>query len=501
YEAKIAENTSWSCAHGVERWNSNCGCHTGGEAGWNQEWRGPLRKAFDWVRDTVEPIYEKEMGRFSNDVWEVRNNYIDVIFNRKEENVKAFLSRHFSENITRTDKIKILQLLEMQYHAMLMYTSCGWFFDEVTGLESVQDILYASRALQLAGNLTGEDFEPEFKTLLSKAKSNLPEHEDAALAYENMVKPEMLNLLRVGAHYAISSLFTEYPEESKLYCYQASSLNHQTHEAGRQRLTVGRAILRSDITWEEEDMTYAVFHLGDHQLFGAVRSYQGEEAYETMKSEIVQNFNRSNIHEIIYMLDKHFGAHNYSFWHLFRDDQRKILNVVLTKTLSGVEAMFRQLHESNFPIMQALHAVNMNLPNELKNINDFVMNADLTAIFKSPEPDLLELEKAVENVKRFPVEIDCRTLNYFADISVTNLLKQLKANPASLELMQKTEILIRKIHELKLDPEFWEARNTAFAIHKEEYAHYEAKCLNQNKIAESWCTRFTALFQSLNMKI
>ena len=501
YEAEILENTSWSCAHGVERWNSNCGCHTGGNNGWNQEWRGPLRKAFDWVRDTLIPVYETEMSKYTSEPWEIRNAYIDVIFNQKEENVKVFFNEDFTAGLTKKDKSKILQLLEMQYHAMLMYTSCGWFFDEVTGIESVQDILYASRALQLAQNITGHTYEPEFKTLLAKAKSNIPEKQNAALVYEEQVEPEMLNLLRVGAHYAISSLFTEYPVESKLYCYQASSLNHETHEAGRQRLTVGRAILKSEITWEEEDITYAVFHLGDHQLFGAVRKYQGEEAYDLMKAEIVENFNKSNIHEIIYLLDKHFGAHNYSFWHLFKDDQRNILNVVLTKTLSGVETMFRQLHESNFPVMQALKAVNMNLPNELKNINDFVMNADLSAIFKSADPDLKLLDRIVKNVTRFPVEIDFRTLNFYADKSVTLQMHKLKQNPENLEQMKKVETLIRKIVELKLNPEFWEARNIAFAMHKQWFWHYQEQCSHKNNIAESWCSQFTALFQSLNMKI
>ncbi|HSI90963.1 MAG TPA: DUF3536 domain-containing protein, partial [Adhaeribacter sp.] len=361
YEAEIIENSSWSCSHGVERWRSNCGCNAGGHAGWNQKWRGPLRDAFDWVRDTLAPVYESEMKQYHPRPWELRNHYIDVISNRSEENVEAFFHKYIPKKTGKLDKIKILKLLEMQYHAMLMYTSCGWFFDEVTGLESMQDIYYASRAVQLAASITGDEYEAGFKEHLHLAKSNLPEMKTAAEAFEKQVKPTMLNMLRVGVHYAISSLFTNYPKTSELYCYQAVSKHHEELEAGRQRMGIGQASLKSHLTWETAEITYAVLHLGEHQLFAGVRRYQNQDSFEAMKAELTDSFERSNIHEIIYLLDKHFGAHNYSFWHLFRDDQRKILNSVLKQTLGGVDTLFRRLYETNYPVMQALKQVNMNL--------------------------------------------------------------------------------------------------------------------------------------------
>ncbi|MEX2566508.1 MAG: DUF3536 domain-containing protein, partial [Cyclobacteriaceae bacterium] len=150
YEAEIKENSSWSCSHGVERWKSDCGCNTGGNQGWTQEWRAPLREAFDWLREKLIELYEAQMKGLCDDPWGLRNRYISIILDRSKPNIERFLEENFENDLTDEKKVTILRLLEMQYHTMLMYTSCGWFFDEVTGIESMQDIFYAARAIQLA---------------------------------------------------------------------------------------------------------------------------------------------------------------------------------------------------------------------------------------------------------------------------------------------------------------------------------------------------------------
>ncbi|HSE98835.1 MAG TPA: DUF3536 domain-containing protein, partial [Blastocatellia bacterium] len=147
YEVEIIENTSWSCAHGVERWRENCGCNTGRE-GWTQAWRSPLRSALDWLRDQIASIYEKEIARFFRDPWKARNDYIDIILDRGLENVARFFSNNATRDLSKEDEVRIFRLLEMQRHAMLMFTSCGWFFDEISGIETTQVLSYAARAIQ-----------------------------------------------------------------------------------------------------------------------------------------------------------------------------------------------------------------------------------------------------------------------------------------------------------------------------------------------------------------
>ena len=198
-EVRLFENTSWSCAHGVERWWKDCGCNSGGHPGWNQAWRTPLRDSLDWLRDTLAPLYEEHAGRLLRDPWAARNDYIRIVLNRVPEHVDEFLRMQAVRELNQTEKVSVLKLLGSQRCAMLMYTSCGWFFDELSGLETVQVIQYAGRAIRLAEETCGVQLEDAFLERLEQAKSNIPEHRDGREIYMKFVKPAMVDLIKVGA--------------------------------------------------------------------------------------------------------------------------------------------------------------------------------------------------------------------------------------------------------------------------------------------------------------
>ncbi|HPQ80368.1 MAG TPA: DUF3536 domain-containing protein [bacterium] len=292
HEVEIVEKTSWSCAHGVERWRSDCGCRAGGDSEWVQGWRAPLRGAFDWLKEGLDRIYEEKIETFSPDPWAARDSYIDAILDRSTEAVDAFLTRNCPGARSPDDVRQVLRLLEMQRHSMLMYTSCAWFFDEISGIETVESLRCAARAMQLAQDSAGIDLESSFESLLAKAPSNVSAFGDGSRVYEILVKPSVVNLLRVGAHYAVSSLFEEYHDTTRIYSYEAERIFHHLTEMGRQRLLVGRARLRSSIVREEEIVTFAVLHLGDHNLYGGVRPSGSDDAYESMRQEIQDVFRR-----------------------------------------------------------------------------------------------------------------------------------------------------------------------------------------------------------------
>src|ERR1700730_7125205 len=324
---EIVENTSWSCVHGVERWRSNCGCNSGGHTGWNQEWRGPLRNALDWLRDTLAPVFEKEAAALLRDPWAARNDYVDVVLNRADENVASFLGKHAIRDLNREEQVAALKLLEMQRHAMLMYTSCGWFFDELSGLETVQVMQYAGRAIRLAQDFGSAAIESAFTERLAAAKSNLPEHADGKHIYEKWVKPAFVSTDQVAGHYAISSLFESYGEGTRIYCYNVQREDHSLEVEGKQKLAMGRAKFSSEITREVASLGFGVLHLGDHNIACGVKHFDRLEGYDNLKKSLLDSFARADMTGLLRVLTEAFSNNAFSLRNLFRDEQRKIVDI------------------------------------------------------------------------------------------------------------------------------------------------------------------------------
>ena len=467
WEVEIIESSSWSCAHGVERWRSNCGCSTGGKADWNQEWRAPLREALDWLRDQLIEVYESQMAPYTSSPWDARNEYIQLILDRSEENVNAFLGKLTEKELEEEDKVKILKLLEMQYHSMLMYTSCGWFFDEVSGIETMQDLFYAARALQLCRELSGRELEEEFVQRLEKAKSNLPEPLNAASAYRKTVQPAILDLTRVAAHYAVSSLFTRYPEVLPLFSFTAISNELDYFEAGRQKLVMGRVILKSQISWEKDQLSFAILHLGDHHLFGGVRKFGNKANYNAMREQIKEAFDKSNVFDVMMLMDQHFGSHSYSFWHLFKDVQKQVLHQVLERNTQDIERQFSRMFEQNYPLIQAMQQLEQTLPRALRTTVDFVINVRFRQLLEDPRTDIRDLRKLVQDLKGpmgNGLELDRLNLNFIASRRIKRLMQELQKQPRDLELLAYTIETIQLLKEAGLQPDLWQAQNLGYRI-------------------------------------
>ncbi len=502
YEVEIIEDSSWSCAHGVERWRSNCGCNTGGRPDWNQEWRAPLRDALDWLRERLKAIYEDQLSSYSPDPWELRNHYIDVVLDRSEANVERFFRENFTEDLQQQEKIKILKLLEMQYHAMLMYTSCGWFFDELTGIETMQDILYAARAIQLATDVSGLELEDGFLEMLEKAKPNDTKYANGRVAYNEVVKPAVLDLRRVGAHYGVSSLFREYPEVQQLYSYTAHSDTQLLLEAGRESLILGRATLKSRITWEEDKIAFAILHLGDHNMFGGVREFGNQETYLQMEEEIKSAFEKSNVFEVVMLMDKHFGSHNYSFWHLFKDDQKKVLNQVLQHNTEDIERQFTGVYENNYSLMQAIYQMDQELPKALKATVDFVINIRFRKLLEEPVINTQEIRKLLGEIKRIKggLDLDVLTLNFIGSEKITSLVRELYQHPDNNELLVTIKDFIFLLREAGLEPDLWWVQNIAYKLKQERDRKPVLTGIDVTETNDPLDNHYKIFFDLLNIK-
>jgi alpha-amylase/alpha-mannosidase (GH57 family) len=190
FEVEIKRVSSWSCAHGVDRWRSDCGCgRNGDEPSWNQSWRQPLRVALEFLRDEAAGYFDTYGAMFFRDPWEARNNYIQLILDGGKS-TEEFLKLHSQRPLSGVERETALALLEMQHNSLLMFTSCAWFFSELSGIETVQIMKYAARVIELHRKLGLPSPRRRFLELLGQARSNIQQKGTGADIYLREVGPQ-----------------------------------------------------------------------------------------------------------------------------------------------------------------------------------------------------------------------------------------------------------------------------------------------------------------------
>ncbi len=502
HEARIFDNSSWSCAHGVERWRSNCGCNSGMHAGWNQNWRAPLREAMDWLRDTLIPVYEQQGREVFQDPWRARDEYIRVILDRSPKNVCDFLHQVSGRALSSDEKLRALKLLELQRHAMLMYTSCGWFFEELSGLETVQAIQYAARAVQLASQLTGNtNLETEFVERLARAKSNIPENQDGKHVYEQFVKPVMLDLKGVGAHFAVSSLFSDAGSEQHIYCYTISQRDFRTFSSGKTRLVVGHAHISSDITTDSADISFGVVHLGDHNIAGGVREFAGEEAYRSTTKGITEAFERGDFAEVVRVVDKAYGSGSYTLKFLFRDEQRKIVNQILDSALEEAEHVYRQLYTNRAPLMRFVTALGMPPIRRFQVAAEFTLNSDILKTIESGNLNIQEMQTLLDEAKRTEIPLDGTTLEFALRKKLQSMAAQFHANPQNLNLLETLDAAVGVANTAPFRVHYWTVQNIYFDILKNVYPQIRDRKVDPPIDFERWLALFRSLGARLSIRV
>jgi alpha-amylase/alpha-mannosidase (GH57 family) len=464
HEVEIINNTSWSCAHGVERWRGECGCNSGKNPEWRQHWRAPLREAVDWLRDQLADPYEQKARELLKDPWAARDDHINVVLDRSPGIRERFLAEHQARELNHDEQIAVWKLLEMQRHAMLMYTSCGWFFDELSGIETVQVIMYAGRALQLAHEVLGQDFEPGFLEHLAKVPSNVPEYRDGAHIYNLLVKTSVLDLHKVAAHFAISSLFDHHDQQHSIYCYDVTLNDAQRFQSGKLRLGLGQAEVCSRITQECGSFSFGVLHFGDHNINAGVRDFQSKEPYREMVAEVSEAFHHADLAESLRLLDKHFQGAGYSLKSLFRDEQRRIVGQILDSTLGEAEANYRQIYERDSSLLRFLSELNMPRPKVLHMTAEFVLNSSLRHAFEAADLDLGLIAGLMDAAAREEVSLDTTLLSYVLKNRLEALADQLVSQPEDAHALEQFERAVRLATSLPFEVDLWKAQNLTYRI-------------------------------------
>jgi hypothetical protein len=364
HEVEIHENSSWSCAHGVERWKSNCGCHTGGEEGWNQEWRVALRDSLDWLKTKLDELFISEMSTLHPDPWQLRNQFIEVVFQIEERDYPSFLKKYLPE-LTGDNVTRAIRMLEMQRNGMLMFTSCGWFFNDVSGIETIQILQYANRAIQLAERESGLELEAEFMNLLDQGRSNIEEMGSIKDIYLNHVSNKRMSLSRVGMHYAVHVLFAENPETLQVFNYNIETSDLIRFSGGQQILCMGRAVVNSKVTLSVKHLSFAVLYLGNHHIIGGTSDDYDEGSFRILVSSLEANFKKSHITSVIYDLEKHFPKTHFSFFDLMKDEQKKILNEVIDNNVADASSSINRISKQNYTLLNLMKQQGLAVPHVL----------------------------------------------------------------------------------------------------------------------------------------
>jgi len=490
YEVKIHENSSWSCVHGVERWRADCGCNSG-KPGWNQQWRGPLREALDWLRDELAKIFERETADFLTDPWKAREDYINVILDRDDETIEKFMSRHCSRDV---EQKRVLRLMELQRNAMLMYTSCGWFFDEISGIETVQILQYACRALQLVSQVSEVNLEEEFLRRLEKAPSNVPSLENGAAVYRRFVLPSKTNLQRVGMHYAVSSLFEDDPESFPVFNYTTNNEHFIRKDAGEQKLVLGVTRVRSNVTRSEKKFAFAVMYLGKHNIIGNISLDMEDEKFAMMQEQVVKAFEESRLGDIIGLMLTYFGPEKYTIWQLFQEEKRKVFSLITQQSMDDLEDSLRRIYDRDYPLVNALANNGMPIPNAYRTTFEYILNADLIRCFQSEKINLRTVERIISELTKWKLNIEDEVkVELLAGECIFKELKRIAAESENPKRIERLNRLFPLLTNFRIDPVLYKSQNLYFQISVER-SH------NRPQSSE-WMKQFEILGDNLGVKV
>jgi len=469
WKVRIHENSSWSCAHGIERWRSNCGCHTGGEPHWNQMWRSPLRAAVADLSERVRTVYETVVGPTLLEKGDLlRDQYIQLMLipRRTEEESRKWFTSVLGECPEQPRLTELIRALEMEKHALFAQTSCAWFFNELSGIETTQVMQYACRAIQLADTLTGVDLETDFLRYLSDAQSNIAGFGTGADIYRRFVKVKMLSLTQVGIHYAVRSLFDDSHGALEVLNYQAESEELHRYRAGMQILAMGRTKVTSNVTLSEKRFSFAILYLGNHHLIGNTTDHLELEAFEQACASISNSFNSGHISQTIDRIKSTFAERSFSFQDLYLDEQLNLLNKVLAQNVEMALSSYERINDRVYSLLNVMRNNHLNIPPLLMQNLQSMVNHYMEELLEEPQIEIsvARLKELVGEVRRWDLYVDVERLKYISTNRIHFLILSYKAGNYSERFMNQSVEVLDLLESIGVKPELHELQNFVFTL-------------------------------------
>ena len=495
------EGSSWSCSHGVGRWKENCGCATGGQPTWNQRWRTPLRESFDFLNEKLAAIFEREGQKYFQDPWQARNAYVDVIIDRSDVGLEDFFAQQGTPKLTDNDRVTALKLLEMQRHSLLMYTSCGWFFADISGLETLQVIKYAARALQLGQHFTPESLEAPFLKILERAVSNIPKEGNGLTIYQKRIKPAVVDYPKVANQWVISWLKDRERQcPHHIYHYRVEPMDLMDKTQGSLLLAAGRLRLTSGITRESRSLAFFTAYLGSYLYRTQVQPHPAPQEFLALLEEL-EGVLAETPEDLIPFMARRLGEHYYSIHDIFQEEKLQVFQDLLRQNRDEAMELVAHSFAEVQALLNAMAREALPLPRLYRALGEITLNRSLVQLLRrlEPEPASLvtseEIVAVIQNAQLLGFKLETQEGAQILGRILHRHLLDLADTFQSENVTRLTDFL-SFVNRMPLTLEMTEPQNFLFALMQERFPAVAGRAARDPK-AQVLAKQLVALMETV----
>jgi alpha-amylase/alpha-mannosidase (GH57 family) len=502
YLGPQGEGSSWSCSHGVGRWKENCGCATGGQPTWNQRWRTPLRESFDFLNEKLAAIFEAEGQKYFQDPWQARNAYVDVIFDRSNGVLEDFFAKQGRPKLKEDDRVVALKLLEMQRHTLLMYTSCGWFFADLSGLETLQVIKYAARALQLGQDFTPEPLEAPFLKILERALSNVPKEGNGRTIYQKRIKPAVVDYPKVANQWVISWLKDRERQcPHHIYHYRAEPTDLEDQTQGSLQFAAGRLHLTSGVTRESRTLAFFTAYLGSYLYRTQVQSNPPVQEFLTLRDEFFRVLEETP-EDLIPLMVRRLGETYYSIHDIFQEEKLQVFQDLLRPNRDEAVELIGHNFAATRPLLKAMATEGLPLPRLYRALGEITLNRRLVELLRRMEPDPTsistseEILEVIQNAQLLGLKLETHEgAEILGRILHRHLLDL--ADDFQTETVTRLSDFLSFVGRIPITLELTEAQNFLFGLMADRFPAVAARAAQDPKV-QDLAKQLVALMETVN---
>lgn len=487
YEVQIHENTSWSCPHGVERWRNDCGCHTGRQSGWHQSWRKPLREAMNWMRDEVNEEFAKEFHDVFKDPWAARDEYIQVILDRSPERGSEFFMRHMKNYAVGEPLARAISLMELQLYLMLIFTSCGWFFDDITEIATIQVLRYGVYSIHIAGGLRKTNLEKNLLFFLEQALSNSAEYANGSDLIRKKVMRESAGSMSMAVQFALQLNYDKNYKEEPMHSYKIMKHESAQLESPHHMIFFGKMTLKNRVFFEVSEISYVIFQKVPYDI----EAYATESALITdfkAVSRRLELFNQGKGPPGIedYLCGKF--SHRFYLQDFFKDFQAGISYKKLGSAMEELERNQFDVFIQNYRILFYLMKHSLEIPRPILAGLANVLSRRIAYILESDEINLRQLKKYLSQARKFNVPLYVEEIEYAAtDRIYTMMVTFLHENGLNdIMRLKELEVLIRTLAESQLELDIWKVQNLYYKIWNLRMKRHLQQAKSGDEKAQQW---------------